>query len=476
MKPDDTEELIARYFEETITPAEFESLQEILKRDAAALTLYMDHAANHSLLAEFYQTASAAEPVRRVKPPAHRVKPPVPRVKPPARRVVRMRPKRTAWGAWAAAACAVLVASIFAYRASLPAAVVADLRFRDESIWYYETADGGRDSTNAGQLDAGRMLHLVEGSLRAVLPSGVVAVVEGPAVLRLENDNTLRMDSGRGRFSVPRPARGFAVITPRQTITDLGTEFGVLTGPEVAATEVHVFKGRTTVGDSSGAPPRELTAGHAIACGPAGEIQEIAVAPGNFPEKLPAAVEIVFADDFESDGLADGQNIDTRPPRGWTRIGSHVVGTFNPDATQPWYPSPEMVDSAPRRGVIGEMKGPSMAYIYLAVQGEGMVREIGKIEADSKYSLSFGVGHRPGGLRFGGYTVSLLSGDTVLASASSDTAPGGPGTVELATLRWDSSSIPPTVHPGDPLAIRITINHEHYLDIDNVRLVRVPKR
>ncbi len=464
---EETEELIVRYFDGAISPAEFDGLQEILRSDTAALRLYMEHSTNHSLLEELYHGAAvtapaAAAPIRRPKPA----------IRPSRARVLRT-PKRTAWGAWAAAACVVLAAGLLAYRSTRPPAGVASLAFRDASIWHYETADGGRDSTNSGRLEPDRVLNLEEGSLRAVLASGVETVIKGPAVLRLENENILHLENGRGWFSVQRSAQGFEVVTPQRRITDLGTQFGVLENAGSGATEVHVFKGLVTVEADKDAASRELSAGNAVAYDAAGEVREIAVDPDQFLQKLPEFAEVIFTDDFESENVPDGQRVESPPPNGWTRIGNNVVGTFNPDAEKVWYKNPKMADSGATLGEIGAMKGPAMAYFYLADRGEGMVREVAKIEPDSIYSLSFAIGERPAGLRFGGYTASLMCGDTELATISSESSPGGPESVELVNLRWDGRTLPAGVLAGDPLSIRFTIKHEHYLDIDNVRLVRI---
>ncbi len=464
MNSAETEELIVRHFDGTIMPEEFAMLQSLLKFDPTALSLYMDHAANHALLAELFETpqATQATPVRQVKRPV-------------PLRVVRKKRAATPWLRHGLLAAAASIALAFFLWPTRQTHEVAGLRFRDESIWYYETASGGRDSINAGQLEQDRTLHLVEGALRAVLPSGAVAVIEGPAVLRLEGDNALRLDVGRGRFTVQPPAHRFAVITPERTVTDLGTEFGVLELPGNGGTEVHVFKGRTVVGDGN-LPPRELRAGQAVECSADGEIRAIPLAPEAFQDSLAVAVEVIFADDFESVNLADGASLG-EPPSGWTRVGPGDLGVFNPPDDQ-WYSEPDFSDSAPAGGAPGAMKGPTMAYFFNGGPGSGMVREIGRIAADSEYSLTFAIGHRPlrgprgEHSRFGGYTVSLVSGETVLARTRSDEAPSPENSVGDASLRWDSTA----VLAGAPLSIRITMNQRDYLDIDNVRLVRVPKR
>lgn len=460
----DIVDLVARYFDGSITKEEFTRLQSCLHSDPKALNLYMDYSIDSHLLTEMHQ----APVLMHHRLDIH-----------PGRNVGKVM-KRSVL---AAAAClALLLTGLWVYTTREPE-FRASLRFREQSIWFYESQDGGRDPGSREQLAVGRVLHLEEGVLRASLPSRVLAVIEGPAVIRLEDDNTLRLNQGRGWFSVPESAKGFTVIAGRHRIVDLGTQFGVLEQSGPGPTEVHVFRGRVAVNDQDGSPVQDLQAGQALVLEAAGEIRKMAAAPDEFLDDLPLEVEILFADDFE-EGLGDGDRIATRPPAGWTRVGDHsgVVGSFNPDPRDQWYSLPDFLDTLPSGGATNAMKGPSLAYIYKATPGTGMIHEVGKISPDSSYSLSFGIGHRPTPgpsgerVRFGGYTVSLLSGTTVLNSITSDVPPGEPDSVDYAHLHWNSSKLPQHVRVGDPIILRIAINHGDYLDIDNVRLVRVSSR
>lgn len=465
----DIEDLIARHFDGSITETEFSLLQATLKDDPAALDLFMDYSMSHHTLAEIHH-----DPYKRVGVQTHRAR--------GGRRIMR-------YSALAAAAClALLLAGMWTLKAP-PIEHQTSLHFREKSIWHYESqhesADGGRDNRNTGQLTQGRVLHLEEGVLLARLPSKVLAIIEGPAVIRLENDNTLKLDKGRGWFSVPAAAKGFSVITGRYRVVDLGTEFGVYERPDLHQTEVHVFKGAVAISDLKGKPIHSLQADQALAFNLLGEKGNIDVNPDDFLDNLPTQVDVLLADDFESPPLADNTAEPFQTPTGWSRVGTKAgsVGTFNPAPTKQWYSNPGFGDNESRGGAIGAMKGPNLVYIYKTAPGNGMSHGLGNITKGSTYSVSLAVGHRPipgpngESIDFGGYTVSLMSGATVLASTTSDTPPGEQNSVEYVHLHWKTSELPENVRLNSPLSLHITTSRANsYLDIDNVRVVRTGLR
>jgi hypothetical protein len=84
-------------------------------------------------------------------------------------------------------------------------------------------------------------LRLKSGLAQIVFYSGARLVIEGPADLQLVSPGEVVCLGGRLVAEVPPAAKGFRVRTPRMTVTDLGTVFGVHVGAR--ATELHVFKG-----------------------------------------------------------------------------------------------------------------------------------------------------------------------------------------------------------------------------------------
>jgi len=155
------------------------------------------------------------------------------------------------------------------------------------------------------------------------------------------------------------------------------------------------------------------------------------------------------------------------------------AGIFNPAGTGTWYVADELKDEGRTRGAVGAMRGPNMATFGDSHPGTGIRRTFASISPDSLYTVSVAVGVRNDSTgqtaTFDGYTIRLMSGGTVLAELSDDTAPGPPNSVSSVGLSWSSSTLPEKVSDGDPLTLEITPNQASgpdsgYLDLDHVRV------
>lgn len=96
------------------------------------------------------------------------------------------------------------------------------------------------------ELAIGSRIILDTGTLEIKLPSGVRGIVRAPAEFELTSEDLIEMTEGTGWFEVPTKATGFKVRTPEFLVTDLGTEFGIISIPG-APDEVHVFRGLVEV-------------------------------------------------------------------------------------------------------------------------------------------------------------------------------------------------------------------------------------
>jgi len=96
------------------------------------------------------------------------------------------------------------------------------------------------DSLHAGHYD------LREGAAQMELDPGTRLLLEAPCRIELTNVDEVALTSGRLVVTVAPQAAGFRVQTPTALITDLGTEFGVITHAD-GSTEAHVLKGRIHV-------------------------------------------------------------------------------------------------------------------------------------------------------------------------------------------------------------------------------------
>lgn len=100
--------------------------------------------------------------------------------------------------------------------------------------------EGGRSPLVGTPLTPGQ-LKLKRGLAQIEFYQGARVTLEGPAELELISASEARCTSGRLSAHVPPQARGFRIQTPRGTVVDLGTDFGLdLNTPEA---QVHVFKG-----------------------------------------------------------------------------------------------------------------------------------------------------------------------------------------------------------------------------------------
>lgn len=84
-------------------------------------------------------------------------------------------------------------------------------------------------------------LKLKSGIAQIEFYQGARVVIEGPAELQLVSSGEATCTRGRLSAHVPPQAKGFRINTPKGTIVDLGTEFGLDVSD--ASAEVHVFKG-----------------------------------------------------------------------------------------------------------------------------------------------------------------------------------------------------------------------------------------
>lgn len=214
---------------------------------------------------------------------------------------------------WAGiAAAALILVSIFAMRLVM-------VRDREAMVTLAATADsqfvvthpaGGADGLEPGILREGSTIRLEQGVVELEFASGVRSVVRGPADLTVVGEGDLRLDRGTGWFHVPKGAAGFRVTTPRAVVTDLGTEFGVITRPDLADS-VHLFKGavdvRTRIGAGEtttlrGKGARDITL--------AGRLRPVEPRLDRFFTGLPASLPFLH------------WSFDERHPSGWRSAGT----------------------------------------------------------------------------------------------------------------------------------------------------------
>lgn len=252
-------------------PVDERTMREALLEDPAALDAWCDYAL---LDAELRRHAHG-----RLKIPGT-----VPAVEEVKRRTRRRRMVMASW--LSAAAVVVLSAALL-------------------GMFWISRQDGtGRIAVSPGSIltggegiDPGKMaedqpLTLAQGVAELQLPSGVLAVIEGPATFRLAGRNRLHLAGGHSWFRVPGGAEGFTVETPRCEVVDLGTEFGIDLR-EDHPVSVHVLEGKVEARALTGR--REvlpLAAGEAAVLGPPGTWKRLPAARRDFRTALPPEIPV----------------------------------------------------------------------------------------------------------------------------------------------------------------------------------------
>ncbi len=144
-----------------------------------------------------------------------------------------------------------------------------------------------------GKLRAGRRT-LEEGYARIKLNKGAEVILQAPSTFNLRNTNRMFLDRGWITALVPPAATGFTVATPTSSVTDFGTEFGLLAG-NAGRTEIHVFDGRIEFAPAGAAETtqtrQQLAKDEAMTVDAAGHTSRIALQerPHLFSRTMPAA-------------------------------------------------------------------------------------------------------------------------------------------------------------------------------------------
>lgn len=107
-------------------------------------------------------------------------------------------------------------------------------------------------------------LRLKSGLAQIEFYQGARVTLEGPAAFRLVSSSEAYCSSGKLSAHVPPQAKGFRIDTPKGTIVDLGTDFGLdLNTP---AAELHVFKGEVELHEA-GVEMKPLREGQGMTLG-----------------------------------------------------------------------------------------------------------------------------------------------------------------------------------------------------------------
>ena len=225
--------------------------------------------------------------------------------------VVERRQRRSmrnaALAAVAVLAIGAIVMALIAARPPQPTLIVNTSPGTEISISHAPTREGGKEAPEGLVLEPGSRLKVLNGTVELEFASGVRGIIRGPADLTLQREDLLDLANGTVWFEVPAKAVGFKVNTPDLVLTDLGTEFGIISEPNFLD-EVHVFDGKVEVHNRYGVKKTELLqAGQARYAGPAGRWKETPVRRDHFLDELPTKElepAVISSEDFTTTQLA----------------------------------------------------------------------------------------------------------------------------------------------------------------------------
>lgn len=441
-------EAILRLMDDDLGNEEFAWLQQRLETDPAAREWYF-----HYVWLESALDSSFTAPISR------------PRLASPA----IGRTARLAF-AVAAAVAALITATMFVIRTTRPEPGPA-VRFCGGSEWTIN----GTENHLPDELAYGTRIEIREGIAELQLEHQVRTLLEGPAVITLVDDRTLRLERGTGYFEVGPQGHGFTVETPFQRIVDLGTEFGVRLWEGQTEAELQVFKGIVEVQDPGSPDGNFRQESGAVLLDGTRIVRTLAIDPTSFPRSLPKRAEILLREDFEH-GLPDGKVRHSGIDGWWDQAGA---GVYNPNGIR-WYARDDLADDSPSAGMVQGMAGTNLGFFFNSAPGTVLSRGIGFVKPNTRYRVSLLVGcraDRPGFHEvFDGYTLQLVSGDVVLGEARSDSPPGPPGSFTHVGFIWNPKSGPGGIQPGSPLQVRFSPNGtgrggNRFLDFDKLEVI-----
>lgn len=110
----------------------------------------------------------------------------------------------------------------------------------------YERSGNARPN----DIRSGDTLRVTSGKLRITFARGTFVNLEAPAILNIDSPMRSRLVRGRATVNVAPGDEGFTIDTPRTSVIDLGTDFGVEVD-DFGSTDVVVFSGMVDVAISS---------------------------------------------------------------------------------------------------------------------------------------------------------------------------------------------------------------------------------
>ncbi|MEM9481095.1 MAG: LamG-like jellyroll fold domain-containing protein [Verrucomicrobiota bacterium] len=272
MRKSEFERLAQRVLDGEGTESDVRKLEDAVRDSEDLRTLYRDI---FVLDAGISREAIEQLPGRTFEKPA------------PIRRILHRQKKRDVSVALAVAVVLVLGAVVAFQWITFAPSPFVKIRLAPHTEWLTYAQDGSQ--ADPDNLRPGDTILIEGGSLELSFRKKVKGVVQGPAQMTLEEGGNLVMAYGTGRFEIEGKAREFIVRSPRLSVRDLGTAFGIVIPlSDRIHPEVHVFEGKVVAQAMRGVgESRHLLAGEAFRVLGSGELEAIEPNPDRFYEELP---------------------------------------------------------------------------------------------------------------------------------------------------------------------------------------------
>lgn len=252
MTPEELDRQLQSLVDGSLDPALLSELEAVLMRDESARMLYLDIVELESQLSQ-----------RELSPGVNDIV--------PMERLLARQKRKSFRVAMIATVAVCMIAVFIGLQIILPDETYVRLESSAGSEFLLTHSPGEGDEVPTGnKLAEGSRLQVKRGTVQLTFESGVVSVIRAPADLTLQEDSLVKLEHGNTWFKVPPEAIGFRVKTPEFLLTDLGTEFGIvsrLESPDV----VQVLDGEVQLDNLAGAKETKvLSKGGALKARPDG--------------------------------------------------------------------------------------------------------------------------------------------------------------------------------------------------------------
>lgn len=139
-------------------------------------------------------------------------------------------------------------------RASQPVAVISQI----------SASEVGAPLRVGDRFASGDALKVGKGLVECDLPGRGHMIVEGPAEVTFVSATHANLISGRVLLRVTEKGHGYQLTTPKGTIVDLGTEFGVAVDRNSGIVETHVLEGEVKAVSNYRSAPIHLKKNEAL--------------------------------------------------------------------------------------------------------------------------------------------------------------------------------------------------------------------